>query len=123
MTFRIHSKPKREKTGIRIESRVSKRHQQWVRTKACVVKGCERRDIQCAHLRSGLPPGELAGTGIKSHDAFCFPCCSAHHREQHAKGEITFQDKYSLDLLAIALTFARASPDEGIRNKARGINA
>jgi len=48
--------------------------------------------------------------GLKPSDAWCVSLCSQHHAEQHRVGELTFETRYSLDLVALARQFARRSP-------------
>ena len=62
--------------------------------------------VECAHVRSGTD----GGTGLKPSDRFCLSLCRVHHAEQHQIGEAAFERKYKLDLLAIAVEFARRSP-------------
>jgi len=94
------------------------KHQQYIRSKACVVPGCASRNIICAHVRSGLPKGEQAGTGQKPHDTFTVPLCRSHHDEQHSLGEITFQKQHKIDLLKLSLLYASGSPESKIWRKA-----
>ena len=85
-------------------------HRAWVRLHGCSIPGCDRSQIEAAHVRKGLPPGEQAGMGEKPHDKWCLSLCSAHHLEQHSLGELSFSTKYGLDLVVIAREFAKASP-------------
>lgn len=59
-----------------------------------------------AHVRRGTD----GGSSLKPSDRWTFPCCDAHHREQHRIGEISFEAKYALDLKAIASMLAIMSP-------------
>ncbi len=61
--------------------------------------------IECAHVRRAFN----SGTGMKPSDAYTVSLCSDHHAESH-RGERTFEQKYGLDLLALAEEFFRASP-------------
>lgn len=85
-------------------------HRAWVRRHACIVEGCERRDIQACHVRYGLPQGEQAGMADKPHDKWTVPMCAGHHAEQHQIGEPAFCRKYGIDLVKTAMQFASASP-------------
>ena len=104
-----------------VESRVFHKHRQWVRKHACVVPGCESRQIEFAHVRNHLPPGEMAGIGIKPHDAFGVPLCHFHHAWAHGTGHGTLEQIFALDLLKLALEFARQSPVLEVREKVRGL--
>jgi hypothetical protein len=81
-------------------------HRAWVRRHHCVVPGCAQLPIECAHVRTGTD----GGTGLKPSDRYVVSLCREHHAEQHRIGEARFENKYSLDLLAIAAEFARRSP-------------
>lgn len=85
-------------------------HLAWIRKHACIVSGCERRDIQACHVRAGLPAGEQAGMGEKPADWWTFPACSEHHSEQHNIGEPAFCKRYGVNLVEIAKECARLSP-------------
>ena len=81
-------------------------HRAWVRRHHCCVPGCDRRDIECAHVRGGAD----GGIGLKPSDRWAISLCSRHHAEQHAIGEQSFEAKYGIDLAALARLFARRSP-------------
>ena len=81
-------------------------HLKWVREHACVVDGCDGRPIEAAHVRLGAH----AGMGQKPDDSVTVSMCTAHHAESHRVGERTFQERYRLDLLALAREFAERSP-------------
>lgn len=80
-------------------------HLRWVRTHPCSVPGCEHPS-QAAHVRMGTG----GGMGLKPGDQFTCPLCPSHHREQHQIGHRAFNEKYDVDLLAIAQELAVASP-------------
>lgn len=81
-------------------------HRAWVRRHSCSVRGCRGTPIECAHVRSGTD----AGMGLKPSDRWAISLCLYHHREQHSLGETAFQEKYSMDLIQMAIEFARRSP-------------
>lgn len=81
-------------------------HRAWVRKHHCSVPGCLKLPIECAHVRRGTD----GGTGLKPSDRWVISLCSKHHVEQHRLGEQTFEKKYELDLVDLAETFARRSP-------------
>jgi hypothetical protein len=62
--------------------------------------------VECAHVRLGTD----GGIGLKPSDCWSISLCQTHHAEQHRIGEAAFEVKHSLDLVAIAREFARASP-------------
>lgn len=58
----------------------------------CIVAGCASRHIQLAHVKTRgachgawrvLPDGRLVGNLV--------PLCERHHREQHARGIVSFE--------------------------------
>ena len=72
----------------------------------CSVPGCLENTIECAHVRRGSD----GGVGLKPSDRWVISLCVAHHREQHQIGERAFEERYSLDLSALAAEFAQRSP-------------
>jgi len=67
--------------------------------------------VDFAHLRSAAN----AGKGQKPLDIFGVSLCRAHHDEQHHLGVEDFNRKYGIDLWALAVEFARRSPDWEMR--------
>lgn len=55
--------------------------------------------------------------GIKPSDLYTVGLCRAHHREAECN-ERAFQDKYGVDLLALAFEYAAQSPDRAVREAA-----
>jgi hypothetical protein len=47
---------------------------------------------------------------LKPSDRWTISLCRKHHAEQHLVGEASFAQRYELDLLELALEFARRSP-------------
>ncbi len=88
------------------EGRRSPAHRAWVRGFGCSVPGCNLTPIECAHVRRA----SNSGTGFKPSDAFTISLCRDHHMESHQGGEVTFERKYGLDLMALARLFYRQSP-------------
>jgi hypothetical protein len=106
--YPLPKKRERVKSGIaRGPQRSFPKHRRFVRSRHCVVPGCQAVDIQCCHIRSAA----LAGTGLKPPDWKTFPACTNHHAEQHQVGQGTFEDRYGIDLDAIAAELVRRSPD------------
>lgn len=94
----------------------SAKHLAFIRKRLCCV--WERQDcegpVDAAHLRQLSPE---RGIGIKPSDNWTVGLCRKHHREQEAK-EVAFQKEYGIDLVALALEYAAASPDPAIRKAA-----
>lgn len=105
---------------------VSLRHQKFVRGFVCIVPGCDADRRQFCHRRKGLPPETpdwaRGGGSQKPHDAFGFPACDEHHREQHDTGEDTFAEKYGIDPLKESRLLALASPDPEVREFRKGLS-
>jgi hypothetical protein len=81
-------------------------HRAWVRRHFCSVPGCRQLPIECAHVRGGTD----GGLGMKPSDKWTISLCHTHHIEQHRIGEQRFEAKYDLDLIELAIEFARRSP-------------
>lgn len=81
-------------------------HRAWVRKHHCCVPGCLARPIECAHVRRDTD----GGTGLKPSDRWVISLCRDHHIEQHQVGEVAFEMKYGIDMRALAVEFARRSP-------------
>ena len=101
----------------RIERRRSERvqrsfpgHRAWVRRHHCCVPGCVELPIECAHVRTGTD----GGVGLKPSDRWVVSLCKLHHAEQHQNGEITFQERYGIDLRELAREFASRSPHRSL---------
>lgn len=109
----LPKRKERPRLGVKEPQREYPAHRAWVRLHGCIVPGCDRLPIECAHIRKGVPADEAGGVGIKPHDRWCVSMCGGpggHHAEQHTLGEKTFASKYGLDLVALAREFARQSP-------------
>jgi hypothetical protein len=110
---RLPPKLKRPKMSVRIPiQKIWPRHRRWVRSHGCCVPECQAMRVEFAHLRSAA----TAGKGQKPHDAFGVSLCRTHHDEQHRLGGARFEAKYGLDLRALAVEFARRSPDREMRD-------
>lgn len=103
--MRLPDKLKRSSTAVRAE-RSCPGHRAWVRKHHCSVPGCDRRPIECAHVRRGTG----GGMGLKPPDRWVVSLCSHHHAEQHRLGERRFEQRYQIELAALAREFARRSP-------------
>ena len=102
---------KQPKMGMRVEARVrSQGHLKFVRGFVCAVMGragheCEGK-IEAHHVRHGTD----GAMGQKPSDEFAVPLCGCAHRTLHDIGEVTFQSRYGVDLLATAAKLWRVSP-------------
>jgi hypothetical protein len=81
-------------------------HLKWIRGFECCVPDCKRRPIEAAHVRTGTN----GGMGMKPDDTWAISLCQHHHMEQHRIGEPAFETAYRINLKAVALEFAKASP-------------
>lgn len=74
----------------------------WVRGFQCCIEG--KADHECdgpivfAHVRTGTD----GGVGLKPSDFWGVPCCDSGHRLQHQIGETAFENRFGVDLKAIA---------------------
>ena len=68
--------------------RKDRQYIRWIRKQGCLV--CHRY-AQAHHIHFG-------GVGTKGSDLETVPLCWKHHMELHAKGQLTFEHKYKLDL-------------------------
>lgn len=121
---KIKKRPKAPKMGVRESTTLrSAKHLRWIRLLRCVDPMCESRAIEAAHVRHGLPAGEMAGVGIKPADYWVVPMCRDHHREAHAKGHETFEREHlppGITLAELAIkVYGVASPVPEIRQKAK----
>ena len=114
--MRLPDRLKRSKLGVRTPvQKVWPRHRRWVKAHGCCVPACDARAVDFAHLRSAAN----AGTGVRPHDIFGVSLCRAHHDEQHRIGTEAFNDKYGIDLWALAAEFGRRSPEWRMRASLR----
>jgi hypothetical protein len=51
---------------------------------------------------------------LKPSDRWVVALCRDHHAEQHRKGQLSFEARYELDLLALAAEFTRLSPHRAL---------
>lgn len=111
--------PRRAKPRTRKDNGDLPQHRAFVRRgKVCTVPGCQNQNIEAAHLRINLPPGEHGGTSFRPHDKWCYPLCHDHHAQQHhgpaGVGERTFVqwlwDTFKIDALEVCKAYWRDSP-------------
>lgn len=84
------------------------RHLSWIRKLPCSVHGPDCRGrVHAHHVRENTG----AGTGLKPGDAWTVPLCGEfHHLEFHRIGAQSFAAKHGIDLRALAIRLASASP-------------
>ena len=117
--IRLPAKRMRPRSGIeRGPPREWPRHRKFVRSHGCCVPGCQHTDIEFAHVRSAAN----AGTGFKPHDAFAISLCRDHHRQQHQIGQRAFERDHGIDMMALAHTFMRRSPDVAMKESLKLID-
>jgi hypothetical protein len=88
-----------------------------VRKRLCIAWHlgiCEGK-IEAAHVRDVAPLGH---GGAKPDDTYTVSMCRRHHRESE-KREGAWGREMGLDVLALALEFAAASPDKAVREAAK----
>ena len=88
-------------------------HRKFVAQHLCIL--WERKDcigaVDCCHARDVAPRGHGGG---KPDDIYCFSACRKHHRESE-KRETDWGRENGVDVLAVCIEFAAASPDRAIR--------
>ena len=99
--YEIEDAPKREPKV----KRRSPAHCNFVRDHDCCVPGCTARPIEVAHVRRN----GSGAMGQKPSDRYTVSLCRDHHAESH-RGERTFEERYGIDLWALAEEFVRRSP-------------
>ena len=95
----------------------SQAHRRFVSSHACIAHehgACDGK-IECCHVRDVAPNGH---GGAKPDDTFCVSMCRKHHAASE-KREGPWGANMGLDVLALALEFAAASPDKAIRAAAK----
>lgn len=95
---------KRGRKGSRFPHRRDPAYCAWIRTHDCLIgRDCAGR-VECAHVKTrGAGGMDVANT---------VPLCTRHHREQHSHGIRTFERKYRVDLVTVALVFGTRQPAE-----------
>lgn len=109
--------PNRAKRTRELRIRSAK-HLAFVRSRLCAAwahKECLGR-VEAAHLRELSPE---KGMGTKPSDIWVVGLCKHHHAFQHQIGESKFEEEYGLDLVALAMEYAQASPDKAVRDAAK----
>lgn len=83
------------------------KHRDFVRSHPCCVPDCGTFPVDVAHLRTAAN----SGIGIKPADWFVVGLCRRHHREQHDIGQKRFENKYDINLMALAKIYVDFTPD------------
>jgi hypothetical protein len=118
--MRLPNRLKRLAMALRVPvQKIWPRHRRWVKSHGCCVPGCHALHVDFAHLRSAAN----AGKDQTPHDVFGVSLCRTHHVEQHAIGVDGFDNKYGIDLWALAAEFARRSPDWEMRASLKMVSA
>lgn len=96
------------------DGRCNEQHIRWIKRLPCAVRGHDCRGLVTAHHVRRNTDG---GTGLKPSDKWTVPLCDGfhgavegHHQEGDRIGWISFEDKYGVDLRALAIKLAAASP-------------
>jgi hypothetical protein len=83
------------------------KHLAWVRALPCAVRRAQCSNVNHAHH---VRQNNGGGTGMKPGPESVVPLCHIHHAELHQKGARTFDLEYCVDLRALAVRLAAASP-------------
>lgn len=119
----LRPKPKRAKMGVKEVVRlIWPRHRRFVRSCACSVPGCDRRDIEVMHYRQG----HTAGMQQTPPDWFSLPGCSFHHRTggnqaQHTIGHEAWDKLHGVNSRAIVVECIEKTTDAAMRNYLREV--
>lgn len=76
--------------------------------------------VECCHNRDEAPRNQRHGG--KPDDTFCYSACRKHHSEAE-KRERDFGQENGINVFALCLEFAAASPDRAIREAAKAATA
>jgi len=116
--YEVIKRRRRPKMGLREPSQIRcPAHLQFVRGHECCVKGffghvCKGK-IEAHHVRLGTD----GGIGLKPSDRWAVPLCVTAHKILHDGGQITFENRWNIDLKEIAEGLAGRSP--ALRKQAR----
>lgn len=88
-------------------------HLAFVRSLPCAICG-SRPPSEACHIRAGTD----GGLGVKPHDRWTVPMCSAHHREQHQRGEVEFFGSRGVDSHGLATRLWLKSGDQAAGERA-----
>lgn len=92
------------------EPRQNETHLRWVRKMTCAVRNPDcHGPTQAHHVRENSG----AGTGLKPGSEWTVPLCEFHHMVGHTRGWVTFQMEHGIDLRALSIRLAEASPHIG----------
>lgn len=96
------------------EGRLNPAHIKWIKSLSCAVKGHDcRGPVTAHHVRRNTD----GGTALKPSDKWTVPLCDGihgavegHHQEGDRIGWLSFEQQYNIDLRALAIRLAEASP-------------
>lgn len=117
MLARSAFRPRKQNAG-RPAHKSARGFLQWLRGRPCAIEargGCEGR-IEAMHVDYA---GDK-GMGTKVSDKFSIPCCSEHHRLQHAWGWQTWEANFKFNALLAAKAYWEAWPGRRMWEQANG---
>lgn len=111
--MRVDTRPRHRNSGRQHEGKRSRGHIQWLRGRPCILSGkpgheCAGR-MEAAHYDGAGGKG----TALKVSDAHAFPACSDAHAELHRIGQLTWQARWKVNLMAATQAYLAASPHKG----------
>ncbi len=74
----------------------------FIRERFCCIWDCPaygEAEIEAAHVKTRGAGGDDIGNAV--------PLCRKHHREQHAIGIRSFEERHNIDMQAMAAEYAR----------------
>ncbi len=96
---------------MRTAAREWPKHRDYVRSHKCLTPGCENRDIEFAHVRTGTD----GGAGLKPSDWWGVPLCHACHARQHQIGEAAYEREAGVSMRVAAERLTMSSTDIKMR--------
>jgi hypothetical protein len=102
---------KARKVSKRFADRRDPGYCRWIRTLACCVAGREASSTRCWPCAGRVECAHVVSRGAGGFDvANTVPLCTRHHRQQHAMGIQSFEDRYRIDLEMKALYYGARQP-------------
>ena len=97
-----------------------------VRRMRCIVKGCQRREVEVCHVKTKRNNGPWvdSGRGLVGN---LVPMCMEHHRMQHTRGVKTFESEHEFVVETLLVrtehaTLADAAAQVGRYARTRGVD-
>lgn len=112
---RIEARGPRVAEAVREDDgRCNEKHIRWIKRLPCAVRGHDcQGPVTAHHVRRNTD----GGTGLKPSDKWTVPLCDGlhgavegHHQEGDRIGWLSFEAQYGVDLRALAIKLAAASP-------------